>query len=158
VSDQIRSTPARPIVIVDDDDDAHFLLQRALAKAGLSQPIKSFYSGGDFLSHLQECMEGRERWPHSVFLDIKMPGMSGFEVLQEMRARAMLTETVVAMISSSENRSDIARAFQLGARSYVPKAFEPKRLIEVVNAAAGLPSPPTTNSVNSTQPSPIWWL
>lgn len=138
-----------PLLIIDDDSDAHFLLGRALARAGVGNPLDSAVDGESGIEYFERCFRGEQPWPAVVFLDIKMPGMGGFAVLEWLRERGMLGRTVVAMMSSSDAPTDIGRAFSLGAHTYLNKNVTPEVLGPIVEAAVKMsqsnsPSPNTT--------------
>lgn len=127
--------PQRPIVLIDDDEDAHFFFVRALKAAKLTRPVRFFWSGNDALPYFQDCAAGREPWPFVVFLDIRMAGMSGFDVLTWLRDHQMLGKMVVAMSSSSDEPADVSRSFALGAHAYVGKAPNVETLAKLMREA-----------------------
>jgi DNA-binding response OmpR family regulator len=69
-----------------------------------------------------------------MLLDLKMPRKSGFEVLQWVRDQSSLRTLVVIILSTSRESSDIERAYQLGANSYVQKPSDTKVLAEIMTA------------------------
>jgi len=128
----------RPVLIVDDDVDAHFLLKRQLARIGLATSIECVSDGRDAVSMFERCMRGEQPFPLLVFLDIKMPMMTGFEVLQWMGDRQLLGSTCVVILSSSDDGHDVSRAMALGAHSYLTKPAPDRVLTELVNNAVRL--------------------
>lgn len=70
--------------------------------------------------------------PDFVLLDIKMPGMDGFEVLRRLRASAPTRDLPVVLFSSSENALDIERAQRLGANGFVTKPLDARSFVDVV--------------------------
>ena len=109
------------MLVIDDDSDAHFLLGRVLARAEISNPLEFAHDGESGIAYFEQCVRGEKSWPAVVFLDIKMPGMGGFGVLEWLRERGMLGQTFVAMMSSSDAPTDVSRAFSLGAHTYLNK-------------------------------------
>ena len=67
-------------------------------------------------------------------LDLKLPGRSGFEVLQWLRAQPGLKRLPVTVLTSSKHTVDIDRAFDLGANSYLVKPVEFQSLVELLKA------------------------
>lgn len=127
-----------PLLVIDDDSDAHFLLGRLLVRAGINNQLDTAYDGENGVEYFQKCIRGEQPWPAVVFLDIKMPGMSGFAVLEWLRAHEMLGRTFVAMMSSSDVASDISRALSLGAHTYLNKDVTHEVLGPIVKSALKL--------------------
>ncbi len=134
-ADTQSATSTRSILIVDDDEDAHFFLKRMLRQMGTKVPVASVFDGEEAISVFERCLAGAESAPVAVFLDVKMPGKTGFEVLEWAKASDFLRRTTIAMVSASENPDDVARAMTLGARAYWGKPPESQRLKDFVEAA-----------------------
>ncbi len=132
-------------MIVDDDEDAHYLLGRTLQAAGLENPIVSAVGGEEALDHFQKCLEGTMPWPGVIFLDIKMSGINGFQVLRWLREREALGKTVVAMMTTSDDPKDVSQAFTLGAHTYLNKGIKPDILGPIVNSALKLAARKSTS-------------
>ncbi|MBI4576387.1 MAG: response regulator [Planctomycetes bacterium] len=77
--------------------------------------------------------------PDLILLDIMMPDTSGYEVLQRLKADAVVQEVPVIMVSAKKQKDDIVRSFQLGAADYVLKPFKMERLLEKMAKAMGRP-------------------
>lgn len=137
---QESSTCERPLLIVDDDPDAHFLLKRALARMGVDLPVHGLFAGDETLRFFENVLHGIAVMPCLVFLDIKMPGVDGFDILQWLRERELLGRTVVAMLSSSDDPKDVSRAMALGAHTFLTKPAKPELLLEITTSAIRLAS------------------
>lgn len=72
-----------------------------------------------------------EHRPHLLILDVMMPGISGFEVLKEVR---LSSQVPVLMLTAKQDEVDRLKGFDLGADDYVPKPFSPKEVVRRVNA------------------------
>lgn len=72
--------------------------------------------------------------PDLVFLDLNLPGKSGFEVLSDIRNETAFQNVPVVVVSSSENSDDITRAYEMSANAYVVKPVDPDEYIEMVGA------------------------
>ncbi len=85
----------------------------------------------------QEALEvaGRER-PDVVILDIMMPDMDGWEVLERMRGDRELRKVPVVFVTARAHPSDVRRGLEMGAAAYLTKPFDPEELLEVVARAA----------------------
>ena len=119
----------RPILIVDDDPDAVALTKHALAKAGIKTQIDVMENGDHAISYLKDRLaQGDHALPLLLFLDLKMPGMGGFEVLAWIKQQPALKEIPVAILTSSPEASDSAKAERLGAQKFLVKPPTPEVL------------------------------
>src|SRR5438552_16675097 len=114
------SEPA--VLIADDDSNDIFFLRRAFKKAGLAHPVLDVHDGERAIHYLSghENYADRSRFPLPalLFLDLKMPKVSGFEVLQWLHQQKEFPDLKVVVLSSSGLQSDIQRAKDLGAHEY----------------------------------------
>lgn len=126
------------IVVVDDQKDDVFLLTKQLEKAGVRSRVVPILEGRDAMAFFERAATsgGGVSLPLICFLDIKMPGISGFEVLQWIRRNPSLDAMPVIMLSSSEDRRDVTRAAQLGAQCYLAKYPAALCLRETIKHAA----------------------
>src|SRR5262245_12910275 len=106
-----------PILIVEDDIDDLFLLQKAFEKSGVTKEIVIARDGE---MAIQALSNGSEP-PSLVVLDLKLPRKSGFEVLEWMEAHGVFARMRVIVLSSSTVPSDVHRAYALGVVSYHAK-------------------------------------
>ncbi|HWD19991.1 MAG TPA: response regulator [Verrucomicrobiae bacterium] len=86
--------------------------------------------GGAAIQALEEAQNRGERLPDFIFLDLKMPVLSGFEVLAWLGSRAILDSSTVVVLSGSNQESDKIRALNLGAAGYLVKPISPSNLAE----------------------------
>ncbi|MBD2414316.1 two-component system response regulator [Nostoc calcicola FACHB-389] len=113
------------ILLAEDDSDQVLLIRRALRKANLMQPLQVVSNGEAAISYL--CGEGeyadRERYPLPilVLLDLKMPRKSGFEVLEWLKQQTELRRLPVVVLTTSKQRTDVHKAYDLGVNSYLVK-------------------------------------
>ncbi|MGA0559125.1 response regulator [Larkinella sp. VNQ87] len=105
------------IAVVDDDDDDLFLIQEAFKLCLNEENVLLVSSGMDLLKRL----EAAKVLPVFVLLDLNMPLMSGFDVLQKLRSDPRYNLMPVLIFSTSNAQTDIDRAYELGANSYVRK-------------------------------------
>ncbi len=118
---QEETGPASGHVLVAEDDEisATILLHR-LEKEGLE--VVRFDNGQDaYASAMDEV-------PVLVILDVKMPGLDGFEVLERLRKDHRFSSIPVIMLTSMGQEADIVRAFRMGADDYILKPFSPTEL------------------------------
>lgn len=129
---------ARPILIIDDNLDDVDILCHGLRRAGVQEPVQSFASGEDAISHLSEiATTGADTdWcPLLCILDVKMPGFHGAEVLQWIRQHDAYLAMPVVMCSSSDDPKDVADAAQFGAQCYAKKYPSPAEFKELLDCA-----------------------
>src|SRR5262245_54531945 len=116
------------VLLVEDSPHDRELALHALRRGQFPGRVEEARDGVEALDLLL-C---RGRWsgrdpgdlPCAVLLDIKMPMVSGIEVLREMRGRAGLTEVPVVMLTSSAEDGDLETCYALGANSYIVKPVE----------------------------------
>lgn len=127
-----------PILLAEDDENDVLLLRRAFRGAGLPEPELVVSDGEEAIAYLEGRGEygDRERFPLPalLLLDLKLPRRSGFEVLQWVRARAGITRLPVVVLTSSRQQTDIERAYDLHANSYLVKPATLDALKEMVRA------------------------
>jgi len=124
-------TPGISVWIVDDDESVRWVLEQALKQAHMIP--KSFESAANFLAALEDTR------PDVLVTDIRMPEMSGLELLQELHAREP-TLPVIVMTAHSDLDSAVA-AYKGGAFEYLPKPFDIDEAVELVSRAAQAHSP-----------------
>lgn len=121
---------AKKILLVEDEDIMINLLQKKLTREGYE--VSAAKDGEEGL----RAMRGIE--PDLVLLDIIMPKMSGFEVLEEMNKDQNLKKIPVIVISNSGQPVELDRAQRLGAKDWLVKTqFDPKEVLEKVVAQIG---------------------
>lgn len=115
------------LFVEDSADDALFTI-RALTKSGFSNKLHHVVDGAaalDFL-YCRGIYTGRDHTQHPklVLLDLKMPKVSGVQVLETVKSDPNLKSIPVVMLTSSNEGPDIERCFQLGANSYIVKPVD----------------------------------
>lgn len=119
------------MLIVEDDPDDLALLKRAFFKAAVETSYRIAVDGDAAINALKEAVsEGGQL--KVVLLDLKLPRRSGFEVLQWMRSHLVLRRVPVVILTSSDTSSDLTRAYDLGANSYLVKPVMPAALTAMV--------------------------
>lgn len=117
--------PQFTILILEDDPNDVFLLQRALQKNQILNPVRVVGDGVEGVAYLsgQGKYTDRETYPFPSFiiLDLKMPRMGGLEVLQWLRQHPEYQVIPTLVLTSSKQQIDIVRAYRLGVNSYMVK-------------------------------------
>ncbi len=113
--------PPPKIMIVDDEEHIGYLVKFQMERSGYEVTWKM-----DGRSALESI---KSEHPDLVILDNMIPGISGFEVLEIMKADAALNGIPVIMLSSLAQEADLIKAFDLGAADYLTKPFSPGELL-----------------------------
>jgi len=124
------------LLVVDDDEDAIFFVRHRLAKCGIAAELIVARDGGEAIALFERCLSTQTDFPALVLLDIKMPGIGGFGVLEWLRAHELLGRTTVVIHSSSDHPGDVSRAMMLGAHSCLAKPITETFLRELLATAA----------------------
>jgi CheY-like chemotaxis protein len=128
------------VLVADDDANDVFFLRRAFQKAGLTCPIVDVPDGEKAINYLagSDGFGDRHRFPipSLLFLDLKMPKVSGFEVLEWLQKHNDLTTIRVVVLSSSNLPSDMQKARSLGAHDYRVKPADIDDMIAMVKDIA----------------------
>jgi two-component system response regulator len=109
-------TPSLRILIVEDNPDDEALLMRQLKKAELAEHVKTIHDGKKALDYLIEAQNLA-----AVFLDLKLPRLSGLKVLEAMRANERTANIPVIVMTSSNAPEELEVCRKLGVASFVPK-------------------------------------
>lgn len=115
-----QTLPPDIVLVEDDPVDAKFF-QRAVRKTDEQTRVRWLSDGQAAVDALIGTAESGEPLPRVIVLDIKLPRLRGFDVLQRLRADERTKRLPVIMLSSSTQSEDIERAYDLGANSYVSK-------------------------------------
>ncbi|MDD4519916.1 MAG: response regulator transcription factor [Alphaproteobacteria bacterium] len=113
----------KKIFLVDDDRSILTTLTLLLEQEGYE--VESFTEGFSFFSRFEK------QKPDLILLDIKMPGMTGIEVLKKIRQSSAIP---VVFVTSKEEESDEIQGFSLGADDYIKKPFSPTLLLARIQA------------------------
>jgi len=115
----------RVILLAEDDDDQIFLIRRAFKQACILNPLHVVHNGEEAIAYLKGVDQYANRaeypLPSLLLLDLRMPRISGFEVLQWIRDQHTLRPLRVIVLTSSRDLHDVNEAYQLGANSFLVK-------------------------------------
>jgi two-component system, response regulator len=116
------------VLIVEDNPHDSELFIRALKKSNMSTSLYVAVDGDEALSFLLCTGKFEQRRQNKavkvIFLDLKLPKISGLEVLKEIKNHPITCKTPVVIVSSSAQDQDIKRAYELGANGYVVKPLD----------------------------------
>jgi CheY-like chemotaxis protein len=128
--------PASTLLVIEDEPDDRFLIERALAKARIANPVQMVVDGDEAVAYLSG--EGRfadrtaNPLPILVLLDLKLPRRSGLEVLEWIRSTPHVRRIPVVVLTSSADSADVQRAYDRGANSYLVKPVEFEALHQMI--------------------------
>jgi CheY-like chemotaxis protein len=126
------------ILLVEDNEDDAFFMQRALHDAGIANPVRLLEDGRQAIEYLGGTGEFADRaanpLPMVVFLDLKLPFKSGHEVLEWIRKQPQFAKLIVIVLTSSSEPVDLNRAYKNGANSYVVKPPTPEQLTDLAKS------------------------
>lgn len=129
----------KPVWIVDDDQSMRWVLEKALAKAGV--PARSFASAAHMLDALRTDL------PSVLVTDIRMPGMDGLSLLQQVKQQH--PELPIIVMTAFTDLNSTVAAFQKGAFDYLPKPFDLNAAVALIQRAGHRDTLPGTENAGS---------
>lgn len=119
-------SPALPVLaLAEDNADDVFFMKRAMKAAGIANPLEILGDGRQAVEYLAGRGPYADRKAHPLpcllLLDLKLPLLTGFEVLEWIRGRPETKSLPVIVLTSSGQVKDINRAYELGANSFLVK-------------------------------------
>lgn len=124
----------KPILLVEDSAKDIELTLAALEDSHLANRVVVLRDGSEALEYLTEHPNGTDDFPAVMLLDIKMPKVSGIEVLRAIKSNPNLKQVPVVMLTSSREGPDLNACYELGANGYVVKPVDFAELFEAVKA------------------------
>ena len=122
-------------LVAEDDENDVFFLQRALQQAKIENPLHVVRDGQEAIDYLSGAGQFSDRnlypLPQLFILDLKMPRMTGLDVLRWLHEQPELKCLPVLVLSSSAQRTDIERAYELGANGFVVKPATLEKRVEL---------------------------
>lgn len=120
------------ILIVDDDSNDLFLIERAFRLIGVKDPIHMIHGGMEAIDYMTGEGKFADRslyaYPTFITTDLKMPGADGFAVLEHLKNNPEWAIIPTVVLTSSRDLDDIKKAYVLGASSYQVKPHSPDAL------------------------------
>ena len=112
------------ILLIDDDDNDILLFRLATNAINNKHKVSSVKGASQAIQFLEGNNEQALPFPHLLIVDLKMPGMNGFEFLAWLRDHPKLRSLPAVVLSGSGLQADIQEAYRLGARGYLTKPFD----------------------------------
>jgi CheY-like chemotaxis protein len=124
------------ILFVEDSLDDAMLTLRALKKSGFVNMVHHVKDGAEALDYIfcQGAYTERDikKHPKLILLDLKMPKMSGMEVLERIKSDPVFKSIPIVILTSSKEDPDIQKCYALGANSYIAKPVESDNFFQVI--------------------------
>ena len=122
----VRDSRVRHILVVEDDGSYRWVIRRLLESAfGNEITVEEAPTGSRALERLASSPP-----LDLILLDLSLPGADGFEILQRVRGDERTRRVPVIVVTSSQEESDVRRAYELGANSFVSKSDSPERTLQ----------------------------
>jgi len=129
------------IMVVEDDANDQFLIEHALRKVGVTDPIQIVGDGEEAIAYMMGEGKYADRkqfaYPTFIITDLKMPRADGFAVLEFLKTNPEWRVIPTVVLSASSDLDDIKKSYMLGASSYHVKPLRPEDLrkqLEIINA------------------------
>jgi two-component system response regulator len=119
------------ILLVEDNPDDVELTQRAFAKNHIANEVVVLYDGAAACEFLFNDRGGRN-FPQVILLDLKLPKISGLEVLERIRDHESTKLIPTVILTSSKQEEDLVEGYRLGVNSYVRKPVDFNEFVEAV--------------------------
>jgi CheY-like chemotaxis protein len=133
------NSQSQVVLYAEDDENDAFFLQHAFEHAGIAQRLAVVEDGKTAIEYLEGKGDYADRVQHPmpclILLDLNMPGLSGIEVLKWIRTTPRVCTLPVVVLTSSNQDTDIHRAYVQGANGYLVK---PNKLNEFENLAKAI--------------------
>jgi CheY-like chemotaxis protein len=116
------------VAVVEDDADDREFICAALREAATNLKIATFNNGADFIKHIS----ADKALPQFVITDIRMPLVSGFELIRTLKSDERCAGIPVVVLSTSDNPDDVSKAKELGAAEYYVKPYSMEEYCDVI--------------------------
>ena len=132
------NTELKRILLVDDSPRDTEMALDALAQNNLANEVVALRDGAEALDYLYRRGQFADRGngnPAVVMLDLKMPKVDGIDVLRQIKSDPQLKMIPVVMMTSSRERPDLVRSYELGVNAYIVKPVQFPEFVEAVKLA-----------------------
>ncbi len=110
------------IIMIEDDEGHARLIEKNIRRAGIANAIRHFLDGNTALDYLFNAPDGPARnGPALILLDLNLPDMSGIDILGKIKADPRLKRTPVVVLTTTDDKLEIQRCYDLGANVYITK-------------------------------------
>jgi CheY-like chemotaxis protein len=131
----------KPILIAEDFEPDARLLEAILKRAGVVNPLFFVSNGNQAVAYLHgDGIYGDRKafpFPGVLMLDLKMPEVGGFEVLEWCRSQPQLDPLLIVILSGYNELREVNRAYHLGAKTFLAKPPSEAEILEMIRAHPG---------------------
>ncbi len=125
----------KTVLVVDDDDAALFIAKKVLGKMELAENILTAKNGLEGFQLIRDACavsDAAETFPELILVDLKMPVMSGFKLIEAMGGLPLPIKPVVVVLTSSQNTIDMEKARNLKTDGYLVKPIKQESMEELL--------------------------
>ena len=141
ISLEVTMPASVTVLHVEDDSNDALLFKNACDKAGVVFGVQSVNDGDEAIAYLtgEKGFSDRTKcpMPQLILLDLKMPRLSGFDLLEWIRKQESFSKLPVIVFSSSNQESDVTKAYNLGANSYLLKPGSFDDMVQLAKSLDG---------------------
>ena len=120
----------KPVLYVEDSEDDQFFMRRAFARAAIQNPLSLAANAEEAMA----CLTSAEFDPCLVLLDLKLPGMSGAQLLHWIRGQERCKNLPIVVLAMTEAERDVLRTSEFGADDYLVKPPDEKKLRQLAES------------------------
>lgn len=124
------------ILFAEDSEDDAMLTMRALKKSGVDNKLHHVKDGAEALDFMYcrgvYASRNIQEYPKLILLDLKMPKVSGMEVLEKIKSDPNIKSIPVVILTSSQEDPDIKKCYDLGANSYIVKPVDSDKFFQSI--------------------------
>lgn len=128
-------------LLIEDNENDVLLIQRAFIQAKVLNPLVIVKTGEEGMAYMLGTGRYSNRaefpLPDLILLDLKLPGIDGFDFLRWIRAQPGIATTRVVVLTSSDLMQDVNLAYKVGANSFLVKPVDFERFVEISRALNG---------------------
>jgi CheY-like chemotaxis protein len=110
------------IIMIEDDDGHARLIEKNIVRAGVKNPIVHFATGRSAMEFLLQ--QRQTIGSILILLDLNLPDMTGIDILQVLKADELLKKTPVIVLTTTDDKREIERCYELGCSVYITKPVE----------------------------------
>ena len=129
----MNSHQAVTIVMIEDDEGHARLIEKNIRRAGINNDIRHFTDGTSALAYLYDDADGpAQNGPALILLDLNLPDMSGTDILTRIKGDGPLKRTPVVVLTTTDDRAEIQRCYDLGCNVYITKPLNYESFSEAI--------------------------